>query len=497
MFLGLAFLLRSSSFFQTAMGPDEGLYLLMADRWLAGEGLYTTVWDNKPPGIYALFAASQLLFGHSVLAVRISSLLAVASSCYLLYRLGSRLGGQRIVGALAGLCYATFSVAYGALPANTEIFFTPFVVGAFSLLLSDEPTRRIWWSAPPLRLLGAGLLLGVAFEIKYVVVFDFVALLLIAILAAWRRGAEATLRRRRLGSLTTVLLLSVGFLLPFLLVTTSFWLGGRFPDYAYSNFTANLINSADTPFSPALFLQVMRDQVLRSLPLWVCLMLAPVYLLVFRDTSARDRRNILALLTWFGFAFVGVSFTKLFFRHYFLQVLPPLCLLTALLVWFAVSDDRIAGRRRAFLIALTVGVPLVLSSLVPLGWGSFYAYHRWIRGDRYWGDEAGEVSEYLKRQVDPGEAIFAGDFSPVLYYELGIRPPTRYAFPLMLTEPHFARVAGIDPDRELADVMAKRPRFVVRQWEMDTPFYRKLADYLARDYEHARSVNWIDLYRRR
>jgi hypothetical protein len=85
----------------------------------------------------------------------------------------------------------------------------------------------------------------------------------------------------------------------------------------------------------------------------------------------------------------------------------------------------------------------------------------------------------------------------VLYYELGIRPPTRYAFPLMLTEPHFARVAGIDPDRELADVMAKRPRFIVKQWELDTPFYRKLDDYLEDDYEHARSVNWIDLYRRR
>lgn len=479
------------------MGPDEGLYLLMADRWLAGEGLYTTVWDNKPPGIYALFAASQMLFGHSVLAIRISSLLAVALTCYLLYRLGSYLGGHQGVGLLAGLCYATFSVAYGALPANTEIFFTPFVVGAFSLLLTSEPSEEGGGSASAVRLLGAGLLMGIALEIKYVVAFDYVALLLIAVLGSWRRGAESTLRRRRVASLKTALLFSGGFLLPFLFVTTSFWLGGRFPDYVNSNFTANLINSADTPFSPTLFIQVMRDQVLRSPPLWVCLLLAPVYLLVFRDTSARGRRKILALLTWFGFAFVGVSFTKLFYRHYFLQVLPPLCLLTALLVWLAVSDDRLAGRRRAFLIALTIGVPLALSSLVPLGWGSFYAYHRWIRGDRYWGDEAGEVSEYLKGQVDPGVVIFAGDFSPVLYYELGTRPPTRYAFPLMLTEPHFARVAGIDPGHELADVMAKQPRFVVKQWELDTPFYRKLNDYLESDYEHVRSVNWIDLYRRR
>ena len=36
---------------------DESLYFIMAQQWRLGHLPYTTVWDNKPLGIYAIFAA--------------------------------------------------------------------------------------------------------------------------------------------------------------------------------------------------------------------------------------------------------------------------------------------------------------------------------------------------------------------------------------------------------------------------------------------------------
>ena len=55
LFLILVFFIRLPSFFQSAIGPDEGLYLLMARSLIDGQPPYTAIWDHKPIGIYVLF----------------------------------------------------------------------------------------------------------------------------------------------------------------------------------------------------------------------------------------------------------------------------------------------------------------------------------------------------------------------------------------------------------------------------------------------------------
>ena len=63
----LAVLSRAPSFVMSVTDWDESLYVIMAGQWRAGHLPYTAVWDNKPIGIYAIFALFQSVFGDRIL----------------------------------------------------------------------------------------------------------------------------------------------------------------------------------------------------------------------------------------------------------------------------------------------------------------------------------------------------------------------------------------------------------------------------------------------
>ncbi|MFQ5576413.1 MAG: ArnT family glycosyltransferase, partial [Anaerolineae bacterium] len=197
-FLVLAIGLRISSFFKTVIDPDETLYLLISREMLRGQVLYTGLWDHKPPGIFAVYAAIQTALGESIFAMRLAACIVVATTCYLLYRLGTFIGGGRErYGLLAGLLYVVYSLNMGGLAANTEIFFTPLITLAFYLLFTAEqyPVRLV--GPGSLRVFLIGLLLGLGLQINYVVLFAFVAVALIVggALYAARKSMTALLKQ--------------------------------------------------------------------------------------------------------------------------------------------------------------------------------------------------------------------------------------------------------------------------------------------------------------
>ena len=53
-----ALLMRTPTFLVSAVDWDESLYVLIASQWLSGHPPYTTVFEIKPIGIFAIFAAA-------------------------------------------------------------------------------------------------------------------------------------------------------------------------------------------------------------------------------------------------------------------------------------------------------------------------------------------------------------------------------------------------------------------------------------------------------
>lgn len=499
-FLASAFLLRSTSFLQTFIDWDEGLYLLMGEALLEGHPPYSVIWDRKPPGLFLLYALAQYAFGDGVIGIRIVGWLAATLSAYLLYRMGRGISdGGRMLGILSGVFYLVYSLNSQGLAANAEVLFTPFVVLAFWLVLFR------WGEAPEFRLGRAGqlffigLLIGLAFEIKYIVIFDLAALLFVLGFNLYHRvmpqGAGDFIARIS-WSYSSVLF---GFLIPFILATTYYWRSGNFDIYFQSNIAANLAYGNES-FSVVAFLQSLSREVARNTLLWLGALLSPIYLYLFhREMRTQERRYILAALIWLLVTFPAVVVTRNFYSHYYLQLMPPMCLLAAWLIIRVLGtaqnwQDR---RRYALALGLIVIAPLLIAGVPHLGRGALYATMPYLANDGDWGDDAAKIAAYLRGEVGPEDYIYAVDYPPIIYYLVPAKIPTKYPFALHLMDESYSGVIDVDQEQELAQVMSNKPTYLIKQYDGETWYYQTIESHLTSDYELDRIVNGVELYVRR
>src|SRR5690606_4895586 len=152
-----AVLLRLPAFFQPPWYMDEGIFASIAHAWGQGEALYTGAWDNKPPGIFAVYRLGWLT-GLEMTAVRLLDLGAMLATITLVYVMAVRTAGRTggvVAAAVAGVLLGLPTIE--AHIANTESFFIPFTaLGMYLVLRGIETERREAW------LLAAGLSFGVA-----------------------------------------------------------------------------------------------------------------------------------------------------------------------------------------------------------------------------------------------------------------------------------------------------------------------------------------------
>lgn len=498
--LASAFLLRSASFLQTFIDWDEGLYFLIGEAILDGYPPYTVIWDHKPPGLFLVYALTQLIFGQDVLGMRIVGWLAVSFSAYVLYRMGRDVSGRRGIGLLAGVFYLVFSLNSQGLAANAEILFTPFVVLSFWLVLFQWRERRRLWEHTAARSLAVGLLMGLAFEVKYIVIFELTAIILLLGIKGYqetlpKEGAKTAVVR----TFSNYILLAIGFLLPFVLVAIYYWRSGNLDIYFQSNFAANLAYGGND-FSLLAFLESLRHQLARNTLLWLGLLLSPIYLYVFRrEMSAGERRHILAVLLWFLLTLPALVITRQFYSHYYLQIMPPMCLLSAWLIMKLLGTAEDWSDRRKYMLALGLVViaPLLLTAAAPLGRGLAYAIVRSVGDDRYWGDDTAKIAAYLSEKVTSDDYIYAIDYPPIIYYLVPAKIPTRYPFALHLMEESYSTVIDVEQKEEVAQIMSKRPAYLIKQYEDDSPYYRAFDSHLAKDYKVEWVLNGVELYVRR
>ncbi|MGH9878185.1 MAG: hypothetical protein ACRD5H_11145, partial [Nitrososphaerales archaeon] len=282
-----------------------------------------------------------------------------------------------------------------------------------------------------------------------------------------------------------------------LFVALYFTLNGRFQDYFYANFVANALYSSAADLSASDLLPVFRQQVTGNALLWVCIILTPLYLIMVKESKRQEKTSILALLIWSSMALLGASATGRFYPHYFLHLLPPACLLSAYLIVKIVYPTRelLAPKRQALTLGLVLLVPLLQNIYPVLEMGAALVYFRYGQEETYWGNEPLALAAYLRERVGPDDYIYVVDYAPTLYYLVPAKMPTRYVFPLHLIDEQHAKLRGIDPIRELAFIINKRPVYIIKQYQNNNLFYAELARYLEEYYTLENSVNDVKLYR--
>jgi hypothetical protein len=433
---------------------DESVSALIAVEWIEGGVPYRDAIDQRGPVTYILYALTFLVAGkHNMLAVHWALLLLIFGGCVLLFRFAAELGGERLsrahnaasgppldlpTGYLAALLLAVCSFTYRR--SQMLAFHTEWPV----ILLS---TLGMWWvwrrlkdsetgALPEPKVVGglflAGLAFGGAFLSKQPAVFDGAAAGLFLLAWQWRWGKlfypQTLVRAASLaGGFFAVLGVCLGY----------FALAGALGDfylyfwqYNVEHYTA-VIPAADRLRALDPFLH--RRHYLTANPL-LFLACAVALARVISAVFERGRRAIntrLLLVLWLMAAYFGASYSGRNFGHYFIQILAPACLLTALLLrelWLrAGEDDREVSRawvlaRRGLLVALVL-----------LGLG--YSLQRFgtdaalvkLRAEPPRAGAQEALVEYVQRATGREDPIFVWGYNPEVYVLAQRRPATRYS----------------------------------------------------------------------
>ena len=478
------------------MGADQGLYAYVGERILDGGLAYRDAWDQKPPGIHYVYAALRAVSARDVV-VPAADLLSAAVTAMLLWVLGARAGGP-VAGALAAVFFLALSdpgfQRYGGvrIRAQCETFISVAVTGALVLVTGRKST---------IRLLGAGLLVGAAFALKYNAgVFVLVVIAATAMTAGVRLKDVAWMA---LGSIVV----------PGLLLLT-FWRGGALNDLYQATIAYNLQYSGETYASRwhmvAYLLRFPLERA-RLDALWFVGGLGCLVLLVTGFT----KRVTWLPVVWVAAACVSIAINgSRNLPQYFLQAAPALGLAAGL--GAALVATRISPAWR-WVLALLVAIGIWRVGPDPFPNLAANVAHdtRFIAGRidrrthlaRYGGARSTEkysaldnvdLGAYLASRTRPDEPIYVFGFSSGTYVYADRRSASRFFW----SRPVIVNFNAGDPRYGVAgladDLRRSRPSYVVLQlhdWAPDVQdsaaFFLSqpaLADWLRAEYHEVPCV---------
>ncbi len=248
--LALVFL-RALPNLRYLIGRDQATYCVIGQGLLRGQLLYRDLWDNKPPGIFYIYALIIKTFGPVMWSVGLVDILwLLVFSCCIFYFSRRYIGN--LGGSVAVIFYACRHCRQGYIHAvQPEAFLLLGVFAAWFLLVDRQPPpfqqpwdatspttelrtpeigRGSWWR--PARFFAIGLILGAAFWMKYnaIAFFPFLALLPFLDFSALGHGSS---RLRLLipwkDWIARILMMAAGFVLAVAAVLISFHISGAWP----------------------------------------------------------------------------------------------------------------------------------------------------------------------------------------------------------------------------------------------------------------------------
>jgi hypothetical protein len=400
------FIAHLPSFLHRLLDGDEAVYGSIAALLNTGGELYGPGGvDNKPPGIFWVYAATFRAAGtYQMTAIHAVGLAVIAATCVLLFVIGRDLGGAR-TGLLAALFYGVVTAAGNPrlLATNTEIFMELALTASVLLMFR----RRWFWS---------GALLVVAGAFRQVAAVN---LLLAAVAIVWlepggnRWRAAAWLAGgvgAALGAGALVLALTGSL--------AGFWRWTVGSLYGY----------ASTTWIPSYVWQRARDSLV---PFVVDMAVFWIAALALATRWRRLDRLEKLVIVWLLVAMIGSIVAGHLSWHYFIQAMGPLALAAALFF------SRFSLRRWVAAVA-AVGIAIPV-----LGWWTYD-----LGADPLTYDFSPPVPQhqlvaaYIRDHTAPDQRVFVWGDWPALYVESDRLMASR--FPGFLRG--FDRGSGVAPN---------------------------------------------------
>ena len=464
---------------------DEGEYAYAGQLMLEGIPPYQLAYNMKFPGVYAAYALIMAMFGQTSVGIRLGLLVVNIATIAIVFLIARRLISL-IAGIAAAASYAILSASSSVmgLAAHASHFvMLPALLGALVLLKPVLTKKMVFVS---------GILFGVALLMKQPAIFFICFGAVYLLFQDWRTklGFNQMLLR------TAVFIAASA--LPLACVSLWLWQAGVFGKFwfwtvLYAREYAGVISISQ---APGIFFGEIGPVIGFGWPLWVLAALGVVASLF--DKAMRNAAFfILTFLLFSGFALSsGFNFRQ----HYFIFVLPAICLL----VGGAMASASNFCSQLARLLRFLPLVIFVVCSGVPLFAGQETLLSRrpsdaarMIYGHNPF-PEAVRVAEYLREHTNPTDTIAVLGSEPEIYFYAHRHSATGYIYTYGLME--LQRYAGRMQREMIREIEAARPKYLVlvvvatswfRQPNSETEIFKWMPRYTAEDFRLAGLVNIV------
>lgn len=306
----LFILLRLPSLIEPYWYGDEGIYQVIGQALHNGSLLYRDIWDNKPPLLYIIYAFAN----GDQLIVRLASLLAGTASMLFLFFLSQKLFHSLRVSMIVSLVYSIFlatPLAEGNI-ANAENFIVlPVLAAAYIIFVTLKKQNILMYFI-------AGILLGLAFLLKIVALFDLAAFVLFIFYSTYKNFTLPKLKK----TLLPLIPLFIGFVTPVLITFLYFFFNGIFKEFIHASFFGNItyVGWKNT------FLGIPQGLLLLKL-----FLLASVSVLLFIKRHSFSSTTLFVCL-WISFSLFNAFFSGRPYTHYVLVMVPVYCIFLGMIL---------------------------------------------------------------------------------------------------------------------------------------------------------------------
>lgn len=398
---------------------------------LSGKSLYTDVTDTNPVGIFLFYAGLEFLFGNSIFWKRFAFAILVGVTGFLISRISKKLFRQENVAFAAGFIYIIYTSiwTYHGRSPNTELLFNFFTASSLLLLLLKKNT----WNY-----IFAGLLMGLGFMVKYLVLFDFATFLLFFFIIEMKESKN----RRDLKIWWHYVISGLCFLIPFALTNLYFWLGDHFSDFYF--ITYELPGNYGSNPSIVRYLIMLLDLTAKFLPISYML-----FYVIFSKNNFPVAQYKWFFILWISAVFVAMYLPGKEYSHYTIQLMLPLSLLAALFFHSEFKTDRVTEK----LFSKKYGIPILLVLLLGIQIISF-------KNEVVKPDYEQKVADYLAPKMGKNDGLYVSNYHQIVYYLLGIDSPTKFVHPSLLYTNN-SKGFNINVQNEIQRIINTKPKFVI------------------------------------
>lgn len=468
------FVAHLPSFMHRLLDGDEAIYGSIAALMNQGAQLYGQGGvDNKPPGVFWVYAATFRAFGtYDMTAVHAAGLLAMAATCVLLFMLARDLAGTK-AGLLAALFYGVLTAAGNPrlLASNTEIFM--MLPLSASVLLSLR--RRWFW---------AGVLLVAAGAFRQSAAIN---VLLTAGAVLWLEPKGGRLRAAALFAGGLFAGLAAG--------AAAIGLTGSLAGF-WRWTVGTLYGYASTNWTPSLVWMRARDSIVPFVVDMAVFWIAALAI-TWRWRALRAKERL--MVVWLAVAMAGSLAGGHLSWHYFIQAMGPLAVLAAL------AFDRLAIKR---LVAIGAAAGILIPAALWWGFDAGADPLTYDSGPSVPRHET--VAAYIHDHTSAADRVFVWGVWPALYVESDRLMSSR--FPGFLRG--FSRGSSLPPDNWdttsdvwpllQADLAANPPELIVdtstADWSSFAMYpmtrYPVVADLVTSRYHVAATIAGVVIYAR-